>query len=62
MIVSTISGIWDGIGTLGANYLINQKAFRGFLPAWSREPAMAEPSSRAIKFLNEKHKLRRKLK
>jgi hypothetical protein len=60
-IASTISDSWDGTGTLGANHFINQKACLGFLPAWCREPATVEPSSRVVKFLNEKYKLRRKL-
>jgi hypothetical protein len=32
-----------------------------FLPAWCREAATGEPSSRVVKFFNEKYKLRRKL-
>jgi hypothetical protein len=60
-IARTISDIWDGTGTLGANHSINQKACLGFLPAWCREAATVEPSSRVVKFFNEKCKLRRKL-
>ncbi len=60
-IVATISDIWDGTGTLGANHSINQKACLGFLPAWCREVATVETSSRVVKFFNEKYKLRRKL-
>ena len=52
-IASTISDIWDGTGILGANHSINQKACLGFLPAWCREPATVEPSSRVVKFFNE---------
>jgi hypothetical protein len=53
-IASTISDIWDGTGPLGANHSINQKACLGFLPAWCREAATVEPSSRVVKFFNEK--------
>jgi hypothetical protein len=60
-IVATISDIWDGTGTLGANHSINQKACLGFLPAWCREVATVDTSSRVVKFFNEKYKPRRKL-
>jgi hypothetical protein len=60
-IASTISDIWDGTGTLGTNHSINQKACLGFLLAWCREAATVEPSSRVVKFFNEKYNLRRKL-
>jgi hypothetical protein len=33
-ISSTLSDIWEGIGPLGANHSINQKACLGFLPLW----------------------------
>jgi hypothetical protein len=32
-----LSDIWEGIGSLGANHLINQRACLGFLPSWCRD-------------------------
>ena len=60
-IVTTIGDIWEGIGPLGANHLINQKACIGFLPAWCRELATVDPTSRVVKFFNDEYQLRRKL-
>jgi hypothetical protein len=60
-IVETICDIWEGIGPLGANHSINQKACLGFLPAWCRELATVDPSSRVVKFFNERFQLRKKL-
>jgi hypothetical protein len=60
-IASTLSDIWEGIGPLGANHSINQKACLGFLPPWCRELATVDPTSRVVKFFNDEFRLRRKL-
>jgi hypothetical protein len=56
-----LSDIWDGIGPLGANHSINQKACLGFLPSWCRELATVDPTSRVVKFFNDEYQLRKKL-
>ena len=56
-----LSDIWEGMGTLGANHSINQKACLGFLPSWCRELATVDPTSRVVKFFNEEYRLRKKL-
>jgi hypothetical protein len=56
-----LSDIWEGMGPLGANHSINQKACLGFLPAWCRELAIVDPASRVVKFFNDEYQLRKRL-
>jgi hypothetical protein len=56
-----LSDIWEGIGPLGANHLINQKACLGFLPSWCQDSATVDPTSGVVKFFNDKYQLHKKL-
>jgi hypothetical protein len=57
----TLSDIWEGIGPLGANHSIKQKACLGFLPSWCGEMATIDPMLCVVKFFNDKYQLQRKL-
>jgi len=43
-----------GVGNLGMNHSIFQKACLGFLPTWVRDYVFVNPKSRALSWINKK--------
>jgi hypothetical protein len=61
VISRTICDLTEGVGTLTASHSMNQKACLGLLPAWCRDHAIIEPSSRVIQFFNTEYEMKKKL-
>lgn len=56
-----LSELWEGAGILVTSHSINQKACLGLLPAWCRDYAITDPTSRVVQYFNDEFELKKKL-